>query len=130
MKSNWRHVLGEGLIVLCLAGASAVVHAEDARIRALTRNPAAHQAAIEGGKKASFFCVNCHGNNGISNLSDVPNLAGQNPDYVLVQTRKFGNGQRKDEFMQGLIKVLSEEQKVQIALFYAAQRVSPGKQDA
>jgi cytochrome c553 len=120
----------ECVLVALIAGAAGVASAEDARIRALRNDQAALRAAVEAGRKASFFCVNCHGDNGVSRMLDVPNLAGQNPDYVLEQTRKFGNGTRKDEFMQGLIKLLSEEQKLQIAVFYATQHVPPGRQDA
>ena len=128
MKSKMRYVLVMVWMLSALGG-SGVVRAEDPQITSIKRNPEELQAAVVAGRKASFFCTNCHGDNGVSNLLDVPNLAGQNPDYVLVQTRKFGSGQRKDEFMQGLIKVLSEEQKVQIALFYATQQVPPGRQD-
>jgi cytochrome c553 len=114
-----------------LAGAfSAPVLAGDARLRAIQEDPQALRAAQAAGKKASFFCVNCHGGNGVSKLPEVPNLAGQNADYLLEQTRRFGRGQRKDEFMQGLIKVLKEEEKIQISLFYAGQNPKPGKPDS
>jgi cytochrome c553 len=98
----------------------------DARIKAIQGNSSALWAAEQAGRKASFFCVNCHGESGVSRLPEVPNLAGQNADYLLEQTRKFGDGRRKDEFMQGLIKVLTEEEKIQISLFYSAQKVKPG----
>jgi cytochrome c553 len=55
----------------------------------------------------------------------VPNLAGQNPAYLLDQIRKFGSGERKDPFMQGLIKVLKEDERVQLAVFYASRPASP-----
>jgi cytochrome c553 len=87
-------------------------------------------AAVAAGKKASFFCANCHGEDGNSKYPEVPNLAGQNPAYLLEQIRKFGSGQRKDEFMQGLIKVLSEDERIQIALYYSESKVNPGTADA
>lgn len=85
--------------------------------------------AVAAGKKASFFCANCHGEDGNSKYPEVPNLAGQNPAYLLEQIRKFGAGQRKDEFMQGLIKVLSDDERVQIALFYSESKVVPSAAD-
>lgn len=118
-----------GMLLLLGLGASAQA-ASDAALQALLADPAARQAAEAAGKRAAFFCANCHGDNGVSKLPEVPNLAGQNPAYLLEQIRKFGNGQRRDEFMQGLIKVLKEEERLQIALFYASQRPTPGKQDA
>ena len=116
-----------GLITAC-GMALAQVPAAD-RLKAIQADPAALKSAIEAGKKASFFCVNCHGDDGISKIPEVPNLAGQNPDYLLEQIRKFGSGERKDQFMQGLIKVLKEEERVQIALFYGSGAVKPSKAD-
>ena len=100
------------------------------RLKAVQADAVAHKAAVEAGRKASFFCANCHGETGISKSPEIPNLAGQNPAYLLEQIRKFGSGERKDPFMQGLIKVLKDEERLQLALFYAAQSVSPSKADA
>lgn len=60
----------------------------------------------------------------------MPNLAGQNPAYLLEQIRKFSVGERKDPFMQGLIKVLKDDDRLQIALFYANNPVVPSRADA
>ncbi len=100
------------------------------RLKAVQADAVAHKAAVEAGRKASFFCANCHGEDGNSKYPEVPNLAGQNPAYLLEQIRKFGSGQRKDEFMQGLIKVLSDDERVQISLFYSESKVVPGNADA
>lgn len=100
------------------------------RLKAVQADPVALKAAVDAGKKASFFCANCHGEDGISKTPEVPNLAGQNPAYLLEQIRKFGSGERKDNFMQGLIKMLKDEERLQIALYFAGQPVSPGKADA
>lgn len=79
---------------------------------------------LEGGKTA-FFCANCHGDNGNSKYPDVPNLAGQHPDYLLKQMDAFLTGARKNTFMEGMIKVLNEHDKAAIALFYADATVTP-----
>lgn len=100
------------------------------RLNAVQGDPVALKAAIEAGRKASFFCANCHGETGISKTPEVPNLAGQNPAYLLEQIRKFGSGERQDAFMQGLIKVLKDEERVQMALFYAAQAAPSTKANA
>ncbi|QEL66408.1 putative cytochrome c4 [Oryzomicrobium terrae] len=99
-------------------------------VKAWEADAAKKAAAINAGKKASFFCANCHGEDGNSRYPEVPNLAGQNSAYLVEQIRKFGSGERKDDFMQGLIKVLNDEQKAQIALFYADAKVSPIKAGA
>ena len=100
------------------------------RLKVAQADPAALKAAVDAGKKAAFFCANCHGDDGVSKTSDVPNLAGQNPEYLLEQIRKFSSGERKDPFMQGLIKVLKDEDRLHIALYYANMPVRPTAADA
>ena len=93
--------------------------------RLVKAGPAELQAAREAGRKASFFCANCHGETGLSKYGEVPNLAGQNPVYVLNQIDAFLAGKRKDAFMEGLMKVLNAREKTDIAMFYAAQAAPP-----
>jgi cytochrome c553 len=87
--------------------------------------PADQKMAQDAGKKAAFFCANCHGETGLSKYGEVPNLAGQHPVYILSQIDAFLAGARKDAFMQGLMKVLNAEEKANIAVFFAAQSVIP-----
>jgi cytochrome c553 len=82
-------------------------------------------AALEAGRRQAGFCFNCHGEQGISIQADIPNLAGQPPTYLLEQIRRFGDGRRRDAFMQGLIKALPEDEKLNIALYYAVQPLRP-----
>nr|MBL8411654.1 cytochrome c4 [Dechloromonas sp.] len=100
------------------------------RLKSIAADPVALRAAVDSGKKVTFFCANCHGEDGISKTPDVPNLAGQNPAYLLEQIRKFGSGERKDAFMQGLIKVLKDDERVQAAAYYASIPVPPSRADA
>jgi cytochrome c553 len=122
------------IFLACLVTATAAFAQPNAtpqeRLKQLSADPAAQRAAIEAGKKLTFFCANCHGDEGVSKTPEVPNLAGQNPAYLLEQIRKFGSGERKDQFMQGLIKVLKDEERVQIALYYASVPVVPSPADA
>ncbi len=117
--------------ILCLLVSSSVFaqSAAHERLKVMQANPASLQAAIAAGKKASFFCANCHGEGGVAKTSDVPNLAGQHPTYLLEQIRKFGSGERIDAFMQGLIKVLSDDERAQIALYYSSVGVPPSVGD-
>lgn len=121
-------ILAVGVLV-----ASGLVQAQPAlqeRVKTVQADPVALKAAVDAGKKATFFCANCHGEDGVSKTSDVPNLAGQNPGYLLEQIRKFSVGERKDAFMQGLIKVLKDEERLQVALYYASVTVLPTPADA
>jgi cytochrome c553 len=118
------------ILALLLAGPALAEPAVQEKLKAVQADPAALKAAVDAGRKASFFCANCHGETGISKTADVPNLAGQHPAYLLEQIRKFGSGERKDKFMQGLIKVLKDEERLQIALFYASTAVPPSAANA
>jgi len=123
-----------GLSVLLGLFFSATVFAQNPaalqdRLKSIAADPVALRAAVDSGKKVTFFCANCHGEDGISKTPDVPNLAGQNPAYLLEQIRKFGSGERKDAFMQGLIKVLKDEERVQAAAYYASIPVAPSRAD-
>lgn len=108
------------LLLLWLA-LPATAYASEARtqIDNAAKDPELRVRMAESGRKAAAFCMNCHGETGNSKLTDVPNLAGQHPVYVLNQIEAFLSGARKNDFMQGLMKVLSEEDKATIAIFFA-----------
>lgn len=107
------------------AHAAAQAGAPDVRLAAVMADPKARGEAATAGKRAAFLCVHCHGEDGNSPLNYVPNLAGQNPAYLLNQIEKFGDGRRKDEFMSGLVKMLKPEDRFNMAVFYASQAVKP-----
>lgn len=96
-----------------------------ARLSKLDLDAGARQAAIDAGRRAAFFCVHCHGKEGVSSFDHIPNLAGQNAFYLLHQIDKYGDGRRKDEFMSGLVRVLKPNERFNIAVFYASQTVPP-----
>ncbi len=95
------------------------------RLQAVLASPSATASAVEAGKKASQFCANCHGPDGNSKLPEVPNLAGQNPVYLMEQIRKFSTGERHDQWMEPLIKLLSDNERLNIVVYYAAMNVVP-----
>ncbi len=110
--------------VLSLAVSTVVLAAPadaESASQALQQMDDAQRAVLaEEGRKAAFFCANCHGERGVSRYGEVPNLAGQHPAYILSQIEAFLTGTRRDDFMQGLMKVLSERDKLSIALYYAS----------
>lgn len=122
-------LVGLGLLFSASVLAQAPLAPQE-RLKAIAADPVALRAAVDAGKRVTFFCANCHGDDGISKTSDVPNLAGQNPAYLLEQIRKFGSGERKDPFMQGLIKVLKDEERIQVAAYYSSIAVPPSRADA
>ncbi|MBC8211490.1 MAG: cytochrome c4 [Gammaproteobacteria bacterium] len=80
--------------------------------------------AIQQGSSRAFICKYCHGEDGNSKKSTIPNLAGQNPVYLLRQIEMFSNGQRNNKTMNEIARVLTLQDKVNIALFYSSQQVT------
>jgi cytochrome c553 len=127
-------LLAGALAGLIAAGMGAAVAAEtrvapkvslEARLGAMSQDPKAMEAGIKAGKKVASFCFNCHGNSGNSARPDVPNLAGQHPAYLLEQMKKFSDGRRRNVFMEGMIKAMSDEEKVNTVVYFASQEVTP-----
>ena len=94
-----------------------------AKLREVEASPALLDAARKSGAKVAQFCANCHGDGGNSNNTDTPNLAGQNSAYLLEQVRRFSDGRRKNEFMEGMIKALKADEKIGITVYCASRNV-------
>ena len=94
-----------------------------ARLAETQANPQLASQLLTKGRIAAAVCAHCHGDGGNSVKLDIPNLAGQNPAYLLEQMRQFADGKRRFEFMEGMIKAMTADEKVGAALFYAAQTV-------
>ncbi|MDY6979704.1 MAG: c-type cytochrome [Pseudomonadota bacterium] len=92
-------------------------------------DPGARQQAMQAGRNRALLCSYCHGNDGNSVKPDVPNLAGQNPVYLLDQIGKFARGERKNFVMNSLAKNFTLDDKVNLAIYYADQTVQPRPQD-
>ena len=116
------------VIAAVMAACCSNVQAGDA-VQDLIRKAAADSptraALVREGRSASFFCANCHGESGSSRYPEVPNLAGQNPIYIANQISAFVSGKRRNEFMQGLMKVLSDREKAAIAIYFADAAATP-----
>ena len=70
------------LSFLALTSSAASAQSMPDRLRGILASPSATASALEGGRKISQFCANCHGLDGNSKLPEVPNLAAQNPVYL------------------------------------------------
>ena len=95
------------------------------RMQAARANPELEKKLFILGRKVAAVCANCHGDKGHSNTEEIPVLAGQNPDYLIEQSRKYIDGRRRDTFMQGVLKALSVDEIAGMSLYYAAQAVEP-----
>ena len=72
------------------------------------------------GRARAEACVQCHGANGISVLTNAPNLAGQPEIYLAEQLRQFRSGRRPSEVMAVIAKPLSDRDIDDLAAWYAA----------
>lgn len=91
----------------------------------ISQDPGKLSAALQSGKKASSVCMHCHGAGGNSTQPEVPNLASQNADYLLEQMNKFVLGQRRSSaFMEGMIKAMTPDERIEISLFLSQQPVT------
>lgn len=89
------------------------------RMRAGEGNGDVRNALMKDGEARASFCAYCHGRDGNSAMPLVPNLAGQNPFYLLDQIEKFADGRRQDYIMTPLTKQFGMDDKVILVLYYA-----------
>lgn len=96
-----------------------------ARLAQWQGDPKAHAVALKAGARVAAVCAHCHGEGGVSSKPEVPNLAGQNALYLLEQMAQFAEGRRRNEFMEGMIRAMSTDERASAVLYYAAQAVPP-----
>jgi cytochrome c553 len=71
------------------------------------------------GKSKAAFCLGCHGAVAEGN-GEIPRLAGQHADYLIMQLMKFKNGTRQNTTMSAIAANLSEEDMSEIAAYFAS----------
>ncbi len=86
---------------------------------------AAHKKSMAAGLERSTLCGTCHGADGNAKKPEYPNLAGQNPAYVIEQMAKFKDGRRKSFVMEALVKSFTMEDKINLALYFTSQQLKP-----
>lgn len=68
-------------------------------------------------------CAACHGADGIGQLENVPNLAGESAIYIDTQLKAFRLGKRNDEVMSAIAADLTNDEIREYADWYAAIRL-------
>lgn len=84
----------------------------------------AHADAAAGSRKAEA-CAACHGADGNAPGGVIPILAGQTARYLYLQLRDFKAGRRKDPSMEAAAAALSREDMLDLAAYFAAQKLKP-----
>jgi cytochrome c553 len=70
------------------------------------------------GETLSASCGECHGSRGVSHEPLVPNLAGQEPTYLVNAIKAYRDHERSHEDM---VAAISDEEIADIAAFYSVQ---------
>jgi len=100
-----------------------------AQIAEVEKDPVKRKAAYDAGHERIMLCAHCHGEDGNSLRPEIPNLAGQNPPYLIEQVEKFADGRRKNFVMQTLASNFTLEDKVNLAVYFNSQMVKPSAAD-
>ncbi|AXS41352.1 cytochrome c [Breoghania sp. L-A4] len=90
---------------------------------ALAATPAFAAGDLEAGRKKARMCQVCHGLDGIGKNPDVPNLAGESPQYITRQLKAFRSGERTHAQMSIIAKGLSDEDIANVATYYSKIKV-------
>lgn len=85
----------------------------------------AQEGSVEAGRTKSATCAACHGVDGNSVTPDWPMLAGQHASYIVSQLRAFKEGERTDVTMKPFADMLSEQDMLDVAAYFAAQTPTP-----
>jgi cytochrome c553 len=86
--------------------------------------PAHAGDAAAGKAKASTMCAVCHGNDGLSQHPEAPNLAGQVEMYLTKSLEEFRSGKRQNEMMTVVAKDLSDDDIANLAAWYNSITIS------
>ena len=79
-----------------------------------------HAADIAAGKAKAELCVGCHGENGISQMENIPSLAAQPDMFIQWQLVFFRAGARKNEQMQPVVEQLNNEDIRNLGAYFAS----------
>ena len=76
---------------------------------------------IENGRALNTQCSACHGNDGMSNSEQFPNLAGQKESYLVAQLKKYKDGSRMDPTMSAIVGPLTDDNMNDLSAYHASQ---------
>ena len=90
---------------------------------ALLSTPLAAQD-ISAGRLAARQCAGCHGQLGLAEIPNAPNLAGESSLYITAQLKAFRDGVRVHDQMSIIAEGLSEQDISDLAAWFAAIKVT------
>jgi len=86
--------------------------------------PAAQAQDAKAGEKKAAMCIGCHGIPGYQasfpEVYKVPMISGQSPQYIISALNAYAKGERKFPTMHAVAIALSEQDKADLAAYYAS----------
>jgi cytochrome c553 len=79
---------------------------------------------IDAGKAKAAPCAACHGADGNSPTGAFPIIAGQYQDYLVRAMKDYQSGKRKNPIMTGFAAPLSDQDREDLAAYFASQKSS------
>ncbi|MBP1206422.1 cytochrome c553 [Duganella sp. 1411] len=116
-------------MLIALLAVSASASAEEKKTAAAPKIDAAKGGALyTDGDNARGLpaCVSCHGANGNSTIAVNPKLSAQHQSYIYKQLVNFTTAERNQPVMTTYAKMLTDEEKHNVAAWLSAQAVKPG----
>lgn len=84
-------------------------------------------AAAQTAPQRLGLCASCHGEHGIATSPSLPNLAGQNLDYLRGAMTQYRSGARDVAAMRAALGMVSGAEADAILRWYAAQPAADAK---
>jgi cytochrome c553 len=91
--------------------------------------PALAAGSAEAGQAKSVTCSACHGMDGNSLNPEWPSLAGQHESYIVKSLQSFKSGARQNVLMSSMALPLTDEDMVDLAAYFSAQKRAGGAAD-
>jgi cytochrome c553 len=91
--------------------------------------PALAAGSAEAGQAKSVTCSACHGMDGNSLNPEWPSLAGQHESYIVKSLQSFKSGARQNVLMSSMALPLTDEDMVDLAAYFSAQKPAGGVAD-
>jgi cytochrome c553 len=114
--------------LLAVSSAASAVDAKPAEAAVAKADPVKGATLYNDGDAARGLpaCVSCHGAAGNSTITINPKLAGQHEAYIHKQLMNFTTPERNQAIMTTFSKMLTEEEKKNIAAYLSTQVQTPG----
>ena len=118
----------KSLFLALLAVSATAMAAEEKKPAPAKVDPAKGGTLFTDGDNARGLpaCVSCHGANGNSTITVNPKLAGQHEAYIYKQLVNFTTAERNQPVMTTYAKMLTDEEKHNIAAYLSTQVAKPG----